>query len=197
MSKHSPKSIIKPHLDYDGEGYRPLGNELEYIVATHGCSIGNVARMLLAGKFVASRRELSLGLTDDDQFSQEFYATPTPEIAKTIDKYEILKGVDPQQLAKFDPFSVSIEYAQTYTPNDYIDDIRKINTLGAVVAFSGNLSLKGAELYIDDLAEQHVDSPLSLELILPKAPNINDIYGIYPIDLESEEKLFEKIPNIF
>lgn len=170
--------LIKDHLDYDGENYvLPKYFPLRSIVATHGMQAKSVFNLIAEGKFSGGSHALR----------GEFYTTPNPKSGVDIDSLRGVENLDMHDWAGIDAVGAAVQYAgsiagreiQGATHHDIDNGIR----LGAVVAFGGKLSLQDAEINIDPTTA--IEEANGIELVLPQAPSIETVQGIYPLDAQS------------
>lgn len=184
----SYEKIIRRHLNYDGENYRTLGDEeLGSIVATHGTSIESASSLLFGGKFQKEHAILSPAIFSDEKgskYDDEFYTTPNPRFGFDVDALD--GEFDPGELAGVDAVLAGIQYAEC-AEDGY--------TSGVVVAFSGKLSLKGAQINTDPMFESNVEASNGIELVLPETPTIEVVAGIYPVDKQAEHDLKQAIKS--
>lgn len=173
--------LIKDHLDYDGEDYSIRKTELWKIKATHGATIESAASLLLNGVF---ERDYSVNVEVEGarNFNNEFYTTPNPRFGFDVDALE--GNFDIGEFSEIDAIKAAIEYAES-SGSDYEG--------GVVIAFSGRLELDGAEIYVDPLA--HTEASSGIELVLPQAPSIDVIHGIYPVNERAYNELYSFVIN--
>jgi hypothetical protein len=162
---------IKPHLDYDSvlEEYRTVP-KLSEIVATHGASIAAIGRLARDGKFT--------GGSTDAGIAGQFFTTPNKHYSGWQNN-DVFPDVSHTAAAyPGDAFLVGIEYA------DYpeAEDLEAEYVGGVVIGFNKKILVPGISLH-EDIKTQ------KLELILPEAPSMHTIAGIYPIDADSAEEL--------
>lgn len=196
MSAQDRQRLVKKHLDYDGEDYRFHQGELCRVSSTHGASIDSVVGLLTAGKFSRCHSVVNQSNGKRD-YNGEFYTTPNPKFDHAIDELE--GEFDLEDWAQIDAIKAAIEYATSkdvkratgfeslYTNDPY--------NRGAVITFSGRLSMEGSEISQDPMAYEHAESSMGVELVLPKPPELKAIRGIYPVDQESAEELRRQLPG--
>lgn len=173
---HKPE-LIKPDLAFDGENYRLNATEIRKIMATHGATIEAATDLLMNDAFQEEHRIMG---TDSSQSSlgQEFYVTPNPRYDFDVDSLE--GEFDSVNFADIDAILAGIEYAEG-GESDYDN--------GVVIAFSGKLSLEGAQINTDPLFTTNAEASNGIELVLPRAPSIETVAGIYPVDAQSYHDL--------
>jgi len=177
---HNPE-LIKPDLAFDGENHRLTDAEIRKIMATHGATIEAATDLLISGAFHEKHRIVG---TDSHQpaLGNEFYITPNPRYGFDVDDLE--GEFDSANFAEIDAILAGIEYAEGGESN-YEN--------GVVVAFSGKLSLQGAQINTDPLFATNVEASNGIELVLPEAPSIETIAGIYPVDERAHHDLAQHI----
>lgn len=170
------QGLVRPHLDYDSERntYRPLETASE-IAATHGASIGAIARLAHHGKFTG-------GLTD------EFFLTPNLEF-NGWDASSVAKDIAAIAVGyKKDAVLISIGYAETDEEAGFAShsehDVGEVisENHGVVIAFHERVLRSSVLWHEDPLREEY-------ELALTYPPIIETIEGIYPIDKLAENAL--------
>lgn len=174
--------LIKPHLGYDGESHRLSVTDLWKISATHGTTIESAVTLLFKGTF---ERDYSVPVDEQGRrnYNKEFFATPNPKFCFDVDELE--GNFDTDIFAGIDAVQAAIEYAESGDSN--FDN-------GVVIAFSGKLSLEGAEISTDySPSGIAYEAAKGVELVLPKAPGIETVSGIYPVDQQALEDLRSSI----
>lgn len=176
-SKLNKPELIKPDLAFDGENYRLNATEIRKIMATHGATIEAATDLLMNGAFQENHRIIG---ADNHQpaLGQEFYTTPNPRFGFDVDSLE--GEFDSANFADIDAVLAGVEYAEG-GESDYDN--------GVVIAFSGKLSLEGAQINTDPLFTTNAEASNGIELVLPKAPSIETVSGIYPVDAQSYHDL--------
>lgn len=177
-NKSAFEKLIRPHLrfDEDEEAYRAV-KTIEEIVSTHGATIAAVGRLAREGRFTGGSRDAHL--------QGEFFTNPNPrfrawtefdtgaKIAQRILGYEqdaILKAIE---------YSADREVADIDAT--YVDPPRE-SSYGVVITFGKQVLGSGVTISEDLLRP-------GLELVLPEAPPLQTIEGIYPVDAVSADEL--------
>ncbi|GEM_PF-2949707 len=167
-------ALVRPNIIVVGERER-VPRTIGSIACAHGASLESVYRLARDGRFS--------GKVPDQK---QFYTVPNYRFRK-LEKSPLDPAVIQKiKESKIDVIHAALEYAemdevQDYQRGDCINEAYEERG-GAVIAFSGRVLTRETELYEDEIHD-------SLELILPTAPSIDDIEGIYPIDVYSFRKL--------
>ncbi len=179
--------LIKPHLKFDPskESHRNL-RSIERIVCTHGATIDAVARLARDGYFS--------GGSADETVGGRFFATPNPKYAgwnHTKIGQQIGRTISGQ---RFDAIMMGIVYSEMEEADTNKEECYKHNgpgrkyDLGAVITFGSTVLVEGTKVDVD---LTRGDS----ELVLPEAPNIDTIEGIYPVDENAAHRLHTELSN--
>ncbi len=174
------KALVRPNLKYDGEAWQ-TPRSLGKIMCLHGTRVDSIERLAIEGRFSGEITDLQ----------GQFYTVPNPRF-RQWSRFVVDHGFDEVD-EQYDAFASAIAYAETSDAQaalrcssqekvDYDDH-------GIVVAFNSSVPAQDAELYEDPLEGEY-------ELILPHAPSINAIEGIYPIDREAAFLLNQALERI-
>lgn len=172
------EKLVRPNLQYDDQDethrrIRSIGN----IMCTHGANLLTVERLARDGKFS--------GGSQDPAIHNEFFTNPNP-LYRSWHKTDIGKQIA-RTIAGHpnDPILQAIMYSEAgeVEPNRDEDDLHSSDN-GVVIAFGG-LAVSADATINEDLLRD------DFELVLPEAPNITTIEGIYPVTQESADELLE------
>lgn len=186
LRTRSNAELIKNHLNYDGENYSlPKRFPLRSVVATHGMDAKSAINLIVEGRFSGGSHGLS----------GEFYTTPNPKSGVDIDQLQGVENLDMYDWAEIDAVGAAIQYASTIAATEGTQEDADTGVrLGAVIAFGGKLSLHGAEINIDPTTG--LEEANGIELVLPQAPSIETVQGIYPVDRQSAYFLEDELARL-
>ncbi len=173
-------TLIRPQLAYnpDDENYRKIAGR-KNIVGTHGANTDAVLRLARSGRFSGGSAKKFYMTPNHDYGKWDNPAIPK-EIGETVMKYSI------------DSFLVSIGYSEidVTDPNEELDpDDYTLDHHGVVIAFNSRVFYGKPDIH-EDLILEHP------ELVLPHAPVIETIEGIYPVDESVEVQLVADLQAI-
>ena len=177
-------SLIRPELQYDGESWRKI-RTLGSIACMHGASTDAIRRLAQDGRF--SGGQAALG--------GDFFTTPN-EKYKGWSQTEIGRRVldHMHEMSRPEGFQKAIEYAEAAEVLEACEtyeiyENKGVLLSGAVVAFNSSALHPKLEIHEDILDN-------ALELVLPAAPKIEAIEGIYPVDKYAAEALADALQNM-
>jgi hypothetical protein len=171
-------SLIRHDLGYDGEALRQQPG-LKKIIGLHGANIASLVRLAEKGHFSGGApQQRGFHLVPNIHYGKKW---PDPVLSADI---AAIKQARPAQ----NPLLKAIEYAETspgevgHSSNIGEEFTESPINKEVVIAFGLKALQAGAEIYIDAYGED-------TELILPQAPIIESITGIYPVNEFSAQAL--------
>jgi hypothetical protein len=174
--------LVRNNLLYNGDTWR-APKSVGKIACAHGTDVASVVRLARDGHF-------SGAIPDPDLREGEFYTVPNAQFEGLRKSSLYMDVIDAIVENEVDFIERAIEYAE----GDTAIAARRADTQttdhhGVVIA------LKGAALHPDSQFWLN-ENDKSPELILPQAPSLDAIHGIYPVDIEAARSLKQELSRL-
>lgn len=165
------QALVRAELKYDGETWK-TPKSIGRIACFHGTDIESITRLAKDGYFSGG----------DPRLRGVFFTVPNP-LFQGWSKTDLTRDTERRILsAEFDCLQEAIEYSETRSANSLRGPTVDSEQHGVVIAFKGTAIESEATLYEDPSLEK-------IELVLPRAPELRTIQGIYPVNVLAKNAL--------